>query len=185
MDDSRIIELFFERNEDALKFTEEKYSRYCFFVANNILNSKEDTEECVNDMLLRLWNSIPPAKPHNLKAFLGKITRNLALDKYDKITAQKRSGNKDLVFDELSECIPDISSEINAVEQLSLKIAFNKFLASLKEEKRIIFMQRYWYLSSVKDIADRHGLSENNVKITLLRLRAKLKKFLEKEGIKI
>lgn len=184
MDDKLIVEMFLARNEDAIKLTEEKYSRYCMYVASNILTSTQDSEECVNDTYLKAWNSIPPAKPDNLKAYLGTITRNLALDKHDRNTAKKRSANLDLVYEELSECIPD-NAGTDCTEGLALKNALNKFLGSLKQEKRIIFMQRYWYLSSVKDIARRRQLSENNVKITLMRLRAKLKKFLEKEGISI
>ena len=184
MDDKQIVDMFFERNENAILETEKKYSRYCNYIAANILPIKEDCEECVNDAYLRLWNSIPPAKPNNLKSYIGTVTRNLALDKYDKNTAQKRRGGTELVYDEIAECIPDQSpSEIT--EELALKTALSKFLGSLKPQKRIVFMQRYWYLSSVKEIAEINGLSENNVKITLMRLRAKLKKFLEKEGINI
>lgn len=184
MDDQKIVELFFARSEDAIKETEEKYSRFCHFIAASILVSAEDVEECVNDTYLKAWNSIPPARPDSLKAYLGKITRNLALDRHDRNTAKKRKSDTNLVYDEVSEFIPDASTS-DLSDELALKDALNKFLGSLKQEKRIIFMQRYWYLSSVKDIAKNNGLSENNVKITLLRLRAKFKKFLEKEGINI
>ena len=184
VDDREIVDLFFERNEEAIKITEQKYSRYCHYVANNILESQGDSEEIVNDTLLRAWNSIPPAKPDCLKAFLGKIARNLALDKYDKNHAQKRNNGVDLAYEELSELIP-APTDGSAVDALALKTALNGFLGSLKPDKRIIFMQRYWYLSSVKDIARRNGLTEANVKITLMRLRAKLKNHLEKEGIRI
>ena len=184
MDDKQIVNLFLERNEDAIKETEKKYSRYCSFIASNVLVSKEDCEECVNDTYLRAWNSIPPNKPSNLKAFLGKITRNLALDRLDHNTAQKRSTDAQLVYDEIAECIPDTSGT-ELTEELALKTALNKFLGSLKQEKRIIFLQRYWYLSSIKDVAQNNGLTENNVKIILMRLRAKLKKIMEKEGINI
>lgn len=183
MDDLKIVELFLSRDEGAIKQAQEKYSRYCTYIASNILWSHEDAEECVNDTLLRAWNSIPPAKPSNLKAFLGTITRNLALDRYDRNTAQKRT-SVELAFDELSECIPDSTSP-DIVEELTLSSALNKFLSSIDSKKRIVFMQRYWYLCSVKDIAENNGLSENNVKIILMRLRAKLKKFLEKEGISL
>ena len=184
MDDERIVDLFFERNEEAIKEAQEKYSRYCNYIASNILPSQQDCEECVSDTFLRAWNSIPPNKPNNLKAFLGKITRNLSLDRLDRNTAQKRRTESTLVYDEIAECIPDTTTQ-ELTDELALKTAINKFLGSLKEEKRIIFLQRYWYLSSVKDIAINNGLSENNVKIILMRLRAKLKKFLEKEGITI
>ncbi len=183
MDDLKIVELFLSRNEDAIKESQRKYSRYCSYIASNILASDEDAEECVNDTLLRAWNSIPPAKPQNLKAYLGTITRNLALDRCDRNGAKKRS-HMELAFEELAECLPcPVSSDV--IEGLALKTALNKFLSSLDTNKRIVFMQRYWYLSSVKDIAECVGLSENNVKVILLRLRAKLKKFLEKEGVSI
>ena len=184
MDDLQIVDLFFERDENALKETEKKYSKLCHFIAGNILLSKEDVEECVNDTYLKVWSSIPPQRPENLKAYIGKITRNLALDKHDRNNAKKRKGSTLLIYDEVCEIIPDSSSQ-DLSDELVLKDALNKFLGSLKQEKRIIFLQRYWYLSSVKDIAENNGLSENNVKITLLRLRAKLKKFLEKEGISL
>lgn len=185
MDDKMIVKLFLERNEEAIKNTEAKYSRYCMHIANNILDSLRDSEECVSDAYLRLWNSIPPARPTNLKAYIGKITRNLALDAYDKRRAKKRSDATELAYEELSYCIPDITSEESVVNELTLKQAINGFLASLKKSHRIIFMQRYWYLSSVKDIAKNQAMTENNVKVILMRLREKLKKYLEKEGIKL
>ena len=184
MDDKGIVDLFFERNENAIKETEKKYSRYCNYIAANILESKEDCEECVNDAYLRLWNSIPPNRPDSLKSYLGTVTRNLALDRHDRNNAAKRKGATQLVYDEIAECIPDIGTA-EPTEELAVKNALNKFLGSLNSQKRIVFMQRYWYLSSVKSIAEKNGLTENNVKIMLMRLRAKLKKFLEKEGINV
>ena len=184
MDDKQIVDLFFERNENAISETEKKYSRYVNYIAANILPLKEDCEECASDVYLRLWSSIPPAKPDNLKAYVGTVTRNLALDMHDKSTAKKRKSTTSLVYDEVAECIPDTSGE-DQTESLVLKDALNKFLGSLNQRNRVVFMQRYWYLSSVKEIAELNGLSENNVKTTLLRLRAKLKKFLEKEGINV
>lgn len=184
MDDLQIVDLFFKRDETAIKETEKKYSRFCNFIAASILSSREDCEECVNDTYLKAWNSIPPQKPDNLKAYLGKITRNLALDKHDRNNAKKRRSETNLVYDEVCEFIPDVNSS-DLSDELALKDALNKFLGSLKQKHRIIFLQRYWYLSSVKEIAEGNGLTENNVKTTLLRLRAKFKKFLEKEGISI
>ena len=184
MDDKQIVDLFFERNEKAIEEVQKKYSRYCNYIASNILMSQQDSDECVNDTYLRAWNSIPPSKPDNLKAFIGTITRNLALDRLDRENAKKRRGGTELVYDEIAECIPDTGTA-EPTDELAVKIALNKFLGSLKQQKRIIFLQRYWYLSSVKDIAENNSLSESNVKITLLRLRAKLKKFLEKEGVNI
>ena len=186
MDDKKIVDLFFERNENAVKESSEKYGKYCYFIANNILDCPEDSEECVNDTLLRAWNSIPPAKPTSLKAYLGRITRNLALDTYDRKKAQKRSSQVELAYDEISEFVSlDSSSRSDATDEMAVKNAINEFLASLTSQKRIIFIQRYWYLCSVKDIADKNGISQANVKITLMRLRGQLKKFLEKEGINL
>ncbi|MBO5313015.1 MAG: sigma-70 family RNA polymerase sigma factor [Clostridia bacterium] len=185
MDDLKIVELFWQRDENALKLTEEKYKHYCHYIAYNILQSDSDSEECVNDTLLRAWSSIPPAKPKSLKAYLGKITRNLAIDLYNRGKAKKRDGGIPLIYDELAECIPDTVGKSDLTEEVALKGAINGFLASLNKRSRIVFMQRYWYLLSVKDIAKANLMSESNVKITLLRLRAKLKKYLEKEGIVI
>lgn len=185
MEDKKIVDLFMKRDEAALTETEQKYGRYCHFVAHNILGSDEDSEECVNDTYLRTWHAIPPSIPDNLKAFVGKITRNLALDMYDKNHAQKRSDAVELVFDELAEVLSDKPNDLHLVEELSLKNALNSFLGELNPKKRTIFMQRYWYLSSVKDIAARFGMSENSVKVTLKRLREKFKERLEKEGIKL
>ena len=184
MDDKSIVDLFFQRNENALKAVEEKYSRYCNYIASNILPLKEDCEECVNDAYLRLWNSIPPNKPDNLKSYLGTVTRNLALDIHDRNTAQKRKNDTCLVYEELAECLTATNGS-QLTDDLAIKNALNKFLGSLNQQKRIVFMQRYWYLSSVKEIAENNGLNESNVKIMLMRLREQLKKFLEKEGINI
>ena len=185
MDDKKIVDLFIKRDESALTETEQKYGRYCHYVANNILGSDEDSEECVNDTYLRTWHAIPPSIPDNLKAFIGKITRNLALDMYDKNHAQKRNDAVELVFDELAEVLSDKPNDLHLVEELSLKNALNAFLGELNAKKRTIFLQRYWYMSSIKDIAARFGMSENSVKVTLKRLREKFKDRLEKEGFKL
>ena len=183
MEDRKIVDLFFARNERAIHETQQKYGKYCHYVANNILRSDEDSEECVNDAYLRTWNAIPPSKPENLKAFVGKVTRNLALDMYDKNKAQKRADSVELVFEELEECLSDHSSHGKMVDELAMKNALNKFLGGLDPAKRLIFMQRYWYLLSVKDIAEKNRISETSVKSILLRLRSKFKKHLEKEGV--
>ncbi|MBO5286568.1 MAG: sigma-70 family RNA polymerase sigma factor [Clostridia bacterium] len=184
MEDKGIIDLFWQRSEKAIEETGKKYQKYCHCIAYNILSSDEDAEECVNDTYLRAWDSIPPQRPDKLSAFLGRITRNLALDRYDARHAQKRSNGIDLAFDELEECLPDHKGE-HFTDELALKKAINDFLHSLPQPKRVIFMQRYWYMCAVKDIAKNLKMSENNVKITLMRLREKLKKYLEKEGIDV
>ena len=178
MDDSRIIELFFCRDESAIDETRKKYGNYCYKIAYNILSSPEDSEECVSDTYLRAWNSIPPTRPERLQSFLGTITRNLALDRYDRIKAQKRTGAA-LIFEELSECLPDRESD----ETGDLKDAINSFLASLPKHTRIIFMRRYWYLSPISEIARDMGMTEGSIKVLLHRTRKKFKAHLEKEGI--
>lgn len=184
MDDRQIIALYNERSEAALSETAKKYGRYCRTIAYNILFNEEDSEECVNDTWMRAWDSIPPQCPERLSAFLGKITRNLALNRYKHNTREKRGGGQTmLVLEELAECVPGADSTEEAVEETLLVEALNGFLAELPAEKRKLFLRRYWYLSSVKEIATDFGLSESNVKMTLLRLRSKLKQTLEKEGI--
>lgn len=184
MDDKRIVELFFERNENAIKETEKKYKRLLTYIAKNILVSDEDSEEIVNDAYLCAWSSIPPNKPNNLSAYLGKITRNLALDKLDKQNASKRGGTSvELIYDELENLISSEEGSVN--DQLALKDSLNSFLAGLKKEHRVMFVQRYWYFSTIEEIAKNNGLKENNVKVILSRIRERLKKHLEKEGILI
>ena len=184
MEDNKIIELYFDRSEEAIKQTQEKYGRYCYSIAMNILEGHEDSEECVNDTLLCAWNSIPPKRPTYLSLFLGRITRNMALNKKEKSTAKKRGGmGFELVFDELSECIPDTDTPES--EDTVLKEAIESFLRSLPNNKRYIFIRRYWYMDSISEIAKLTHLTESNVKVTLSRLRTNMKEFLEKEGISI
>lgn len=181
MEDSKIIDLYFERSQSAISETQKKYGRYCHTIAYNVLYSNEDAEECVNDTYLRAWQSIPPHRPSCLSSFLGRITRNLALDRYDEKTAQKRGGSLDLALEEISECLPDTHGEDR--NDKAIKDAINSFLASLPKRTRIIFMQRYWYLSSISEISLSLGISESNVKVILMRTRNKFKAHLEKEEI--
>lgn len=184
MDDKPILDLYWARSENAISETANKYGRYCHYIAFNILGSNEDSEECVNDTYLKAWETIPPRRPDRLSAFLGKITRNLSLDRYKYYTANKRGhGQVSVVLDELLECVPQIGSEERMVDDLVLTEALNRFLASLQAEARNIFMRRYWYLSSVKEIAADFHISESKVKMSLSRSLNKLKTLLEKEGI--
>ena len=186
MEDEKIVDLYWDRREDAITQSQVKYGRYCHSIAYNILYSDEDSEECVSDTWLRAWGAIPPARPASLKAFLGKITRNLALDRYDAAKAKKRGGGEtDTALDELAEVIPDASSQASAIEEIELTEILNDFLATLSPEKRRIFMRRYWYMDPVKDIAEFYGVSESKVKTTLFRCREELKTVLTKEGISI
>ena len=183
MEDNKIIELYWQRDETAIKECQIKYGAYCGTIANNILCSAEDAEECVNDTWLRVWNVIPPEKPSRLSVFLGRITRNLAIDKYRKDNAQKYGGGQiSLCLDELSECI----GEDNPIEdRIALKDILNTFLKSLPEKNRNIFLMRYWYLMPIGEIARRYDLSEGAVKMILQRIRQKQKVYFEKEGVGI
>ncbi len=184
MDDSKIIELYMDRSEQAISETSKKYGRYCHYIAYSILQNDADSEECVNDTYLRAWNSIPPKHPNRLQTFLGKITRNLSLNKWEKLSAEKRGdGQPLLILDELTECIPADEDTAQTVENMVIRDVLNRFLDDLPTETRKIFVRRYWYMSSVKEIAEEYGLSQSKVTVTLFRTRGKLKTVLEKEGI--
>lgn len=185
MDDTEIVELFWERSEDALREVRGKYEKFCRYISMRILNNPEEADECVNETYLRAWNSIPPNKPKSLSAFLGKITRNLSLDVYNKKRAAKRGGGEpQAVLEELAECIPSENSR-DIVEDIALRDALNAFLKTLSADTRKIFMRRYWYMSEIREIAHDFNFSESKVKMSLARTREKLRLFLEKEGIDI
>jgi RNA polymerase sigma-70 factor (ECF subfamily) len=184
MDDQQIIDLYWARSENAISETAEKYGKYCHTIAYHILHNDEDSEECVNDTYLRAWEAMPPQRPHRLSAFLGKITRNLSLDRYKRLAAEKRgSGQVPLALDELLDCVPTGDSAEKTVDDLALTESLNRFLGTLSVDSRRIFLRRYWYLTPVKEIAADCSISESKVKMSLLRSRKELKKFLEKEGI--
>ena len=187
MEDNQIVQLYFNRSEDAIFQTATKYGKYCHTIAYHILHNSEDSEdseECVNDTYLNAWRTIPPQRPKKLAAFLGKITRNLSIDLYRRYTAEKRSGSEmAIALDELGDCVSSLGSTINHVDEIALVDSLNRFLTSLSTEHRKIFMRRYWYVSSVKEIADEYGITESKVKMSLLRSRSKLREILEKEGI--
>ena len=184
MEDNQIIQLYFDRSEDAISQTAVKYGKYCHTIAYNILHNFEDSEECVNDTYWKAWGIIPPRRPKKLAAFLGKITRNLSLDKYRHYTADKRGGGEfTIALDELGDCVSSLGNMDDYTNEMVLVDTLNRFLASLSAEHRKIFMRRYWYISSVKEIADDYGITESKVKMSLLRSRNQLKAVLEKEGI--
>lgn len=184
MDDQQIIELYWNRSDDAIAQTQRKYGKLCYKIAYNILGSHQDSEECVNDTYLRAWNVIPPKRPQKLSAFLCRITRNQALKRYASNTAEKRGGGTvTLALEELAGCIPDPGSVAAVTEQRELTRQLNGFLSTLPKESRGIFLRRYWGLESVRDIALALKLSESKVKVTLHRTRKKLKAYLEQEGI--
>lgn len=184
MDDKQILELYSERSEAAISETADKYGKYCYYIAYNILYDNQDSEECVNDTYLKAWQTIPPHYPSMLSTYLGKITRNLALNRYKYNNRQKRGeGQTALVLDELLECVPATNTTEQTVEENILVEVLNRFLDSLPEEKMKIFMRRYWYMSPIKEIADDFVMSESKVKMILSRSRSKLLQILEKEGI--
>lgn len=183
MEDGKIVDMLFERQEQAIEEVDKKYGRYCYVISYGILNSAEDAKECVNDTYARVWESIPPHRPKKLSAFIGRITRNLSLDRYDRAKAQKRASGIGLIYDELEEMISEGSE--SALDSFVLRDAINSYLARLPKRTRIIFVRRYWYLSPISEIAEDMGLSESNVKAILFRARAKLKAHLEKEGISV
>lgn len=183
MEDQQIIDLYWERSEEAIAQTHRKYGRYCHTIAYNILQNDPDSEECVSDTYFKLWSIIPPRRPSLLSALLGKITRNLALDRCKYNRAEKRGGGQAaLALEELAECVGS-GSEEERMENRLLTELLNRFLDSLSQKNRQIFMLRYWYFCSVRQIADSLGLSESGVKMSLLRSRRQLKALLEKEGV--
>lgn len=184
MEDAQIIELYWRRSEDAIAETERKYGHYCRTISFNILGSAEDSEECVNDTYLKTWSLLPPARPTIFSAFLARLTRNLSLDRYRARSADKRGGGQlPLALDELSVCVPGPDSVADFVERQSLTEALDRFLSTLKPEPRRIFLQRYWYVRGIREIAADLRISESKVKMSLFRTRAALKAHLEKEGI--
>ena len=186
MNDEQIIALFFERSELAIAEAKDKYRNYCQRIAFNVLRNYEDSEECVSDTFLQAWNSIPPQKPDILKSFLGKITRNLALNKYKYNTAQKRnSEHLETLLKELSDCLPTSEDPAQLVEEGFIVDCLNRFLSLQNERTRKIFIRRYWYMDSIREISDHFGISKSSAKMTLLRTRTSLKAFLEREGVVI
>lgn len=183
MTDESIVALYWDRNEDAILETSRKYGNYCFTIAFNILSNKEDSEECVNDTYNKTWNSIPTQRPTLLQAFLGKITRNISLNRYKENTAQKRGGHRfEVVLDEIGEISSKEPSPEEAAEEGELTKAINDFLGSLPRDKRVMFVRRYWYSDDVRDIADRMNIPENTVSVTLRRIRVKLSSYLTERG---
>jgi len=182
--DAEIIDLFWNRDQAAISQTSKQYGNYCYAIANGILNNREDSEECLNDTWHRAWEAMPPQRPNKLALFLGKITRNLAFDKYKMNRAKKRGGSEfALVLDELDECIPSQNTVEQTIEAEELEQIINQFLHSLPERECNIFLLRYWHNKPLAEIASRIRAKENNVKASLFRTRQKLKAHLEKEGV--
>lgn len=186
MEDNGIVELFWERNENAIKETEQKYGRRLQGLSYHILQSKEDAEECVSDTMLTAWNTIPPQRPTYFFAYLSKICRYVSFGRLDWKNAQKRKAEVVSLTEEMESCIPaPMLSDDESMTSEEIGRMINNFLAGLTEEKRLIFMRRYWYGDSIECISKRYCISESKVKTTLFRLREKLKKYIEKEGGKL
>ena len=185
MEDTKIIDLFWERDESAIRETEITYGRYCRTIAFNILGDEEDVQECLNDTWLGAWNSIPPARPACLSAFLAKITRNLAISKYRAKYAKKRTGDRlSESLDELGECIPVSNDNVSqAIDRRILAEAINGYLDTCSEKQRKIFVRRFFYFDSIAEISQMYGIGQSDVKVTLMRMRRSLQKVLEEEGL--
>ena len=185
MEDKQIIDLYLARSEAAISETEKKYGRYCHYIAYRILENDQDAKEIVNDTLLKTWNTVPPKQPNPLKPYVGMISRQLSLDRYDRYHAQKRGSQISLMLDELAECIPDHDSGVDIGESVALSDALNRFVRSLPDKAQNVFVRRYWYASTVGEIALEYGIKESSVNVLLSRTRKKLKDFLNKEGFDV
>ena len=184
MEDQAIIDLYFQRSEHAIAETAAKYGGYCYSIANNILGNKEDSEECVSDTWLAAWNAMPPRRPGVLSVFLGRITRNGALDRWRRRQAFKRGGGEvTLALEELRECVSNDDNVEEAFSRRETVRAVNSLLDKLTETERNVFLRRYWCVDTVADIAASFGFTEGKVKSMLHRPRLKLRKQLEKEGL--
>lgn len=178
IEDSKIIELFFNRSEQAIRELDSKYGKVCRKLSNNIVNNSEDAEECVNDAYLGAWNAIPPANPNPLLTYILKIVRNISLNSYYKKEADKRKGSYTIAMEEIEECMADSKTIDSEIETAELSRTIEDFLETLTEQNRVIFMRRYWFSDSCKDISVLVGLTEKNVSVRLTRIRLKLKQYL-------
>jgi RNA polymerase sigma-70 factor (ECF subfamily) len=186
MSDAQIIGLYLERNENAIAESDRHYGSYCRKIALNVLCSREDADECVNDTWLRAWQHIPPQIPQSLSAFFGKIVRNLSLSRYRRENAQKRFGGLTALLSEFEDCVPDFGSSVEkSVESRLITQAIDDWLASLSKDERVMFVRRYWFAEAVKDLAGEYGCSANTMAQKMMNLRRSLKSKLEQEGIEI
>ena len=184
MEDSKILELYFARNEDAIRHTDDTYGRRLYHLADSIVKNGQDAEESVSDTYMRVWDTIPPQKPQHFFAYLAKICRNFALKKLDWKHAAKRNGEVVSLTEEMEMCIPDQSRD-RELEARELGMLLDQFLRTLTPENQMVFLRRYWYVDTIAEIAARYGISESAVQMRLNRTRAKLCTYLEKEGINV
>ena len=184
MNDKNIVDLYFNRDEEAITQTDKKYGRYCYSIAYNILTNKEDAEESVSDTYMTAWRAIPPRRPSVLSTFLGKITRHISIDRWRERSAYKRGGGEvTLALEELEDCVAGLQNVEMEYERKEFLRAYVKFLDALPVTERRVFLCRYWYVESIDAIADKFGFSQSKVKTMLHRTRAKLRMQLAEEGL--
>lgn len=185
MDDQTLIDLYWARDEKAIGETSSKYGKLCRYIANNILKNAEDCEECLNGTYFAVWNAIPVQRPNRFSVFISRITRNLALKKWEYLSAAKRNPSAIISLDELGDCVSGTFSVENEIEGKHIENTINSFLWKQGYEKRNIFIRRYWYFDSIEFICERTGFSQSKVKSILYEMRIKLRKYLESEGIEV
>ena len=186
MEDSRIVQMYWDRDEQAIDESNVKYGGYCTAIARNILGNQEDAQECVNDTWLGAWNSMPPHRPDILSAFLGRITRNISFNRYKLSHAEKRGGGEQpLVLEELGEIVSGRDDVEGEVDRQELAAAIDAFLSALPEEKQRIFVCRYWYSDPISAIARRFHKTEGAVTMSLRRMRGDLRVFLSNRGFEL
>lgn len=185
MEDSAIIELYWARDEAAITHTDRKFGPFCRRLAFNILSDREDSEECVNDTWHRAWDTMPPQRPDSLRAYLGRIVRNLSISRLRQRTAQKRGGGLDIMLSELEDCLPSSVGVEQTLEARELSEQINRWLRSLPQDDRVLFIRRYWYGETVNELAREWDLLPNQLAKRMLRLRLSLKTHLEREGVRI
>ena len=183
IEDGKIIELFFRRSEQAIRELDEKYGKVCRKLSHNIVNNRQDAEECVNDAYLGAWNAIPPAKPSPLLTYICKIVRNISLKTYWRKEASKRRSTYTIAMEEIEACIADPNTVEIEIEVRELARIIESFLDTLTTENRVIFMRRYWFSDSCKDIAEFVGLSEKNISVRLTRIRKKMRDYLAEREV--
>ena len=185
IDDERIIDLFFKRDQQGIRELDIKYGKICHSLSYNITNSKQDAEECVNDAYLGAWNTIPPTRPNPLLSYIVKIVRNISLKIYWRKQAAKRSGNYKIALEEIEGCIAGPQNVEDEMEARELARIIEEFLDALTLENRVIFMRRYWFADSYKDIAELVGLTEKNISVRLTRIREKMKQYLIEREVSV
>lgn len=185
MDDKALIDLYWARDEEAIKETSTKYGKLCSYIANNILKNTEDCEECLNDTYFAVWNAIPAQRPDRFSVFISRITRNLALKKWEYLSAAKRNPSAIIPLDELGDCVSGTSNVESEIETKRIESTIDAFLWEQGTEKRNIFVRRYWYFDSIGAICKSTGFSQSKVKSILYEMRLKLRTYLESEGIEV